>query len=136
MRLERVLQVIGRAAAWEWMVREYLGGVPSCPACRAEITGERARRAFDQVGQVYCAGCGKRFAASAGTPIHETSWRPEEYLQCLALHLAGTPRTDIAAHLGKSTHAVRDMLERIQLRHAACAPVAPVHHLASSPDQG
>jgi len=115
--IETALQVVVRSAAWAWMCREYLPDGPVCPGCGAPITGARAFAAFQECGQVYCAGCGKRFRATTGTPIHETSWQPEEYLQCLILHLAGKSSAAIGAHLGKSGHAVRDMLERVQLRH-------------------
>lgn len=115
--MEKVLQVVVRSAAWEWMCREYLPDGPVCPGCGSAITGARAVAAFQDCGQVYCAGCGKRFRATTGTPIHETSWQPEEYVQFLILHLAGRSPAEIGSYLGKSGHAVRDMLERIQLRH-------------------
>jgi transposase-like protein len=115
--IEKALQVVVRSAAWEWMRNEYLPAGPVCPGCGTAITGARALLAFRDCGQVYCAGCGKRFRATFGTPIHETSWQPEEYLQCLILHLAGKSPSAIGAQLGKSGHAVRDMLERIRLRH-------------------
>lgn len=122
--IEKALQVVVRSAAWLWMCREYLPAGPICPGCGAPIIGARAIAAFQECGQVYCAGCGKRFRATTGTPIHETSWQPEEYLQCLILHLAGKSPAAIGAHLGKSGHAVRDMIERIQLRHVPACLVA------------
>lgn len=131
--LESILQaVVVRSAAWAWMAQEYLPAGPICPGCGGAITGARALAAFRELGTVYCAGCGKRFVATFGTPIHETSWQPEEYVQCLALHLAGRKPADIGAHLGKSGHAVRDMLDRIRLRHAG--PDTPC--VAASTAQG
>lgn len=118
VRLETILQaVVTRSAAWEWMCREYLSAGPVCPGCGESITGARALAAWRDLGTVYCAGCGRRFVATLGTPIHQTSWQPEEYLQCLALHVSGRRGSEIAAHLGKSGHAVRDMLDRIAIVH-------------------
>jgi len=134
VEIERVLQVVARGAAWAWMCREYLPAGPVCPGCGSPITGARAIAAFQDCGQVYCAGCGKRFRATTGTPIHETSWQPEEYVQCLILHLAGKGHAEIGTHLGKSGHAVRDMLERIRLRYhtprlLAPSPEKPGHYI-------
>lgn len=119
VKLETILQaVVTRSAAWEWMCREYLPAGPICPGCGESITGARALAAWRDLGTVYCAGCGRRFVATLSTPIHQTSWQPEEYLQCLALYAAGRRAAEVAAHIGKSTHAVRDLLDRIAIVHA------------------
>ena len=48
-------------------------------------------------------------------------------MQCLILHLAGKSPAEIGTHLGKSGHAIRDMLERIQLRHNPLRAMASFH---------
>lgn len=131
-KIEEILQVVvTRAVAWEWMAREYLGGIVRCPNCRAEIAGARALAAFRNLTTVYCADCCKRFVATTGTPIHQTSWTPEGYLQCVALHSVGRRPREIAAHLRKSEHTVRDMIERIGIYHTQAA-----HCPAATPPSG
>lgn len=116
LRLETILQqVVTRAAAWAWMRHEYLPAGPVCPGCGAPITGGRALAAWEDLRSVYCCGCGRRSAATLSTPIYQTEWQPEEYLQLLALRTAGWRRPEIAAALGKSSGAVGDMLDRIRL---------------------
>jgi len=123
IRIEELLDAVVRPAAWSWMQRRYLPAGPVCPSCSRTITGARALDAWNNLRKVYCAGCGHTFSAKAGTPIHETSWQPEEYVQCLCL--AGAKRTpgQIAKAIGKSSACVRDMLERIRLRHPSCDSV-------------
>jgi len=109
------------------MQRNYLPAGPLCPNCSSRIVGARALTAWREMRKVYCASCGHTFRPTAGTPIHETSWQPEEFVQCLFLAGAGRSQVQISARLGKSTACVRDMLERIRLRH----PTEPPQLLAS-----
>ena len=114
--VEAILPVIHRSAAWDWMRRRYLPAGPVC-GCGVAITGDRALAAWQDGRVVYCSACGKRSAATTGTPIQSTSWQPEEYLQLLVLLAAGRSADKIAAVLGKSAACVRDMVERIRLIH-------------------
>jgi len=118
--LEQLLAAVVRPAAWSWMQRAYLPAGPVCPVCQAAITGARALAAWHDLRKVFCAGCGHTFRPTAGTPIHETSWQPEEYVQCMLLAAAERTPAQIAAAIGKSSACVRDMLERIRLRHPPC----------------
>ena len=127
VKIEHVLQVVVRSAAWDWMCREYLPDGPVRPGADPRSPGPAPSPSFQELRQVYCASCGKRFRATTGTPILETSWQPEEYVQCLILHLAGKSPAEIGTHLGKSGHAIRDMLERIQLRHNPLRAMASFH---------
>ena len=115
---EEILDVVTRLAAWEWMQKKYLQSGPVCPACHARITGVRAVAAWGDLRKVYCAGCGHTFRPTSGTPIHETSWQPEEFVQLLLLVEAGRTTTQMAASLGKSAGCIRDMIERIRLSQA------------------
>ena len=112
-----VLSVISAEAAWGWMIQEYLGGVPACPRCGVEITGRRALVTFWNCDRTWCSSCHTRINPAEGTPICDTSWTPIEYLQLLILTATTATPIQIAAHLGKSSASIRDMIERIALCH-------------------
>lgn len=116
---EELLAVVTRLAAWEWMQRRYLQSGPVCPSCQSPITGTRALAAWQDLRKVYCAGCGHTFRPTSGTPIHETSWQPEELVKLLLLVEAGRTTAQMAASLSKSSGCIRDMLERIRIWDAA-----------------
>lgn len=116
---EELLAVVTRLAAWEWMQRRYLQSGPVCPSCQSPITGARALAAWQDLRKVYCAGCGHTFRPTSGTPIHETSWQPEELVKLLLLVDAGRTAAQMASSLGKSSRCIRDMLERVRLWHAS-----------------
>lgn len=116
---EELLAVVTRLAAWEWLQSRYLQSGPICPSCQSPITGTRALAAWQDLRKVYCAGCGHTFRPTSGTPIHETSWQPEELVKLLLLVDAGRTTAQMAASLGKSAGCIRDMLERVRLWHAS-----------------
>lgn len=122
--VEQLLGAVVRPAAWAWMQARYLQSGPVCPGCGAAITGPRALAAWHELRDVYCAGCGRSSSATVGTPIHTTSWQPEEYVQLLYLVSAGRSVVRIAASLGKSERCVRDMLDRVLLLDAEASPAA------------
>lgn len=124
--IEDLLGAIEQAGAWKWMVQTYLSPWPICPGCREQITGPRALATFWEMGRVYCKSCGSTFKPTAGTPIHETSWTPVEYVKLLLLIRADRTTADIASTLGKSASAVRDMRERVALRHSLTVQLALV----------
>lgn len=115
MRIEDCLAVIGRDAAWLWIVQAYRPAGPCCPSCGARIQSDKALDSFLNLKRTWCKGCGRAFTPTFGTPIHETSWQPEEFLQWQILHLAGRVPVEIARHLGKSPAAVRDMTAKVEL---------------------
>lgn len=112
---EELLPAVIRSAAWSVMQQRFHPAGPACPNCGAAITGPRALTAWVDLRRVYCSGCGHKFQPTVGTPIHETSWQPEEFVQLLLLHQAGRRPAQIAAVLRKSVPCVRDMLERVRL---------------------
>lgn len=118
VEIENLLDVVTRGEAWGWIQRTYHPSGPFCPGCGSAITGPRALAAWSDLRKVYCAACGSQFRATVGTPLHETSWQPEEYIQLLLLAAVGRKADQIAAVLGKSAGCIRDMLERVRLRHA------------------
>jgi hypothetical protein len=130
VQVEQLLGMVVRPAAWAWMRERYLQSGPVCPGCGAAITGPRALSAWLDLRDVYCAGCGKSFAATVGTPIHGTSWQPEEFGQLLQLLGAGRTVARIAASLGKSERCVRDMIERLHL--VGGVPALPVESASST----
>ncbi len=130
IQTEELLATVTRPAAWFWIQRRYLQAGPTCPACGESITGARALAAWNDLRRVYCASCGHTFRPTTGTPIADTSWQPEEFVQLLYLVGAGRQPGQIAPILGKSAACVRDMIERFRLHHAA-APAGQ----ASSSDQ-
>lgn len=119
VEVENLLDIVTRGAAWGWIRRSYHPAGPVCPGCGSPITGARALAAWSDLRKVYCAGCGCQFRPTVGTPLHETSWQPEEYIQLLLLAAVGRKADQIAATLGKSGGCIRDMLDRVRLRHAA-----------------
>lgn len=127
VRIEEILPAITRSGAWSWMQHRYLPDGPVC-ACGSKITGPRAIAAWHDLRIVYCP-CGRRTAATNGTPIAATSWQPEEFLQLIFLRATGQTISEISAVLGKSTATVADMLDRISLWHGTADhhPVMPLH---------
>jgi hypothetical protein len=121
MELTYWLETIDRNSAWKRMARRYHPGGPICPKCSELITGTRALFAYSEMRNVYCRACQAEFSATAGTPIHATSWQPEQFVRLVILSEAGMAANDIAALVGKSTACVRDMLERLEL---ACPSTA------------
>ncbi|WP_020675295.1 hypothetical protein [Geopsychrobacter electrodiphilus] len=117
LEIEDLIGAIERSGAWKWMVQTYLPPCPICPSCKEQITGPRALATFWEMGRVYCKSCGSTFTPTNGTPIHETSWSPEEYVKLMLLLNADRSHSEIAATLGKSSGAIKDMRERIALRH-------------------
>jgi transposase-like protein len=117
VKIEEVLAAVVRPAAWSWMQHRYLQSGPTCPACAERIIGARALAAWHELRRVYCASCGRSFAPTAGTPISETSWQPEEFVQLLLLADAGRTPAQIGAALGKTSACIRDMIERVRLHH-------------------
>ena len=119
MKIEDCLAVIGREPAWSWIIEKFLPAGPSCPGCRAPIGTEKALVSFFQLRRTYCKECDRVFTPTAGSPIHETSWQPEEFLKLMILSLAGRTPVEIAQHLGKSPATVRDMLAKVELLQVA-----------------
>lgn len=113
--VEIVLEAVSRASAWEWMIASFLPAGPICPNCDSDSFGPRALETFREGGRVYCKSCDSCFAATHGTPIHGTSWGPEEFVRLLMLHFSGRRPASIAASLGKSVTSVRSMLDRSAL---------------------
>lgn len=118
IEVENLLDIVTRGAAWGWIQRAYHPAGPVCPGCGSPITGPRALAAWSNLRKVYCAACGCQFRPTVGTPLHETSWQPEEYIQLLLLAAAGRKADQIAATLGKSAGCIRDMIDRARVRHA------------------
>jgi transposase-like protein len=125
MKTEDLLGVVGRSAAWQLLRHLYHPAGPVCPGCGSAIEGSRAVAAWSELRRVYCAGCGHKFQPTVGTPIHETSWQPEEFVQLLLLADAGRRPAQIAAVLGKSVPCVRDMLDRVKLIGVATSLALP-----------
>ncbi len=119
IKIEEILSIVSRPAAWSWMQGQYLQNGPICPACSAVITGPRALAAWHDLRRVYCAGCGHTFRPTAGTPLADTSWQPEEFVQLLFLISAERTAAQIGQALGKSPACIRDMIERIRLQQRA-----------------
>jgi hypothetical protein len=113
--IEMLLGSVNRSSAWGWMIASYLPAGPICPNCDSEISGMRALETFKTGGRVYCKLCSSSFVATHGTPIHGTSWQPEEFARLLMLHFFGRRPVDIADQLGKSAGSVRGMLDRYTL---------------------
>lgn len=125
LKLEDLLRVIGRKEAWGWMVEWYLPAGPACPSCGSAIEG-RSLQTFFSFRRTSCRACSRVFTPTAGTPIHDTSWQPEEYVSLLALHLAGRKPAEIAQHLVKHQATIREMLDKVALWPDPCC-----HHLKS-----
>ena len=49
IKVEEILDVVVRSAAWSWMQRRYLQSGPVCQACSMPITGARAELRTDAV---------------------------------------------------------------------------------------
>jgi hypothetical protein len=77
--------------------------------------------AYSEMRLVYCSACRHKFRATEGTPIHGTSWQPEEFVRLVVLDGYGLIPTEIARAVGKSLSGVCDMLERLEL---ACPSTA------------
>jgi transposase-like protein len=115
-----VVELIGAAgdvAAWGGMTRRYLGEVPTCSRCGAQITGSRALGTFFVCSRTWCASCSTRFNPAEGTPICSTSWSPVEYSEQILLLAIGASVAQLEAHLGKSAGTIREMIDRVQLLH-------------------
>jgi len=138
MRIEDCLAVIGREPAWSWIVGQFLPAGPSCPGCRAPIETGKALASFFQLRRTYCKECDRVFTPTAGSPIHETSWQPEEFLKLMILSLAGRTPVEIAQHLGKSAATVRDMLAKVELLQVPPVepPTCPAGHLQHRDKKG
>lgn len=114
MKLDSVLDIIDRPAAWAWIRKEYFPAGVICPVCGSTITGTRALVSFEAIERTYCRShCGSFRPLAAIAPLRGTEWQPEEFVKLLLLHLAEQSASDIAALLGKSTSCVRDMLDRL-----------------------
>lgn len=124
-----VLDAIDNMSAWRWMVKTYLGEIPTCSRCEAEITKRRALESFWNYRRTFCSTCGSRFNPAEGTPICSTTWRPASYIKLLILNGCNIPVAQIAGQLDKSTKATRDMIERAQLCHGT-----DLNLLTSAPD--
>jgi hypothetical protein len=120
-RIEDCLSVIRRDGAWRWIVSTFLTDGPRCPICGSPVTSDRSVASFFELKKTWCGKCEKSFTPTINTPIHETSWKPEEFLKFQILTLAGRSPTEIAKHLGKSRAAVRDMAAKVELLQAASA---------------
>lgn len=119
MKIEHVLAVIDRPAAWAWIRAHYLPAGVICPSCGATVVGSRAINSFIAMARTYCKSCGGTFQAKAAIPVlRGTEWHPEEYVKLILLHLAGQQPAQIAGILGKSTSCVRGMLDRIEIMGA------------------
>ena len=118
MQIEDCLDVIGRDSSWYWIVQRFIPQGPACPGCLAPITSEKALARFFALERTYCKKCGRVFRPSSGSPIHETSWQPEEFLKLMILASAGRSPVEIAQYLGKSASSVRDMLAKVELLQA------------------
>jgi transposase-like protein len=115
MNVEDCLTVIGRDAAWIWIVEKFIATGPHCPWCKESVRTDRAISSFFELRRTWCKECERTFTPTVGTPIHETSWQPEEFLQFMILSLSGRSSVEIAQHLGKSASTVRDMLAKVEL---------------------
>lgn len=125
MRIEDCLTVVGRYGAWIWIVEQFVATGPCCPRCKEQIRTDRALAAFFELRRTWCKACGHTFTPTAGTPIHETSWQPEEFLKFQILSLSGRSPVEIAQYLGKSASTVRDMLAKVELLQAAALTAPP-----------
>lgn len=115
MQIEDCLDIIGRDASWGWIVRQFLPQGPACPSCSAPISSKKALARFFSLERTYCKECDRVFRPTAGSPIHETRWQPEEFVKLMILDLAGRSPVEIGQHLGKSASSVRDMLAKVDL---------------------
>jgi len=115
LNCEDLIAAVDRSAAWELLQRRFHPAGICCPSCGAAITGPRALDAWREMRRVYCSSCGHKFSATIGTPIHDTSWQPDDLVRMLLLADAGRSPARIAEVLGKSTACVRDMLDRVAL---------------------
>jgi hypothetical protein len=52
---------------------------------------------------------------TAGTPLHDTCWQPEELVKLIILADAGRTVAEISKALGKGRESVKTMLERVEL---------------------
>jgi len=135
MKIEDCLTIIGRDGAWIWIVEQFLSGRPHCPGCGAPIRSDRALATFFEFRRTWCKECDRTFSPTAGTPIHETSWQPEEFLKFQILSLSGRSPVEIAQYLGKSVPTVRDMLLKVELLQAS-PPRSPTLSSGSPSVQG
>lgn len=117
--LEQTLETVTRWAAWSLIDQQYHPAGALCPECDKAITGHRALAAWSELRRVYCASCESEFSPTVGTPLHNTSWQPEELVRLVILLEAGRSRSQIAAALGKSSNCIRDMQDRLSLLHPA-----------------
>jgi len=117
-QIESLVNAIQQDGAWRWMVAFYHPRGPGCPNCRQPISGPRALDSFWSLGRVYCKACDSTFTATSGTPIHETSWSPEQFVKFCFLIATGRSAAQIALILGKGTDTVRNMRERVEIWNA------------------
>lgn len=116
MKIEQVLDIIDRPAAWAWVRQTHLPAGVICPGCGNPVTGRRALASFSALERTYCKACGSTFQAKGAVAIlRGTEWQPEEYVKFLLLHLAGLHPKSIAKLLGKSAACIRGMLERMEI---------------------
>jgi hypothetical protein len=116
MKIEQVLTVIDRGAAWAWIRQLHFPAGLICPGCGNVIAGQRALASFERLERTYCRTCGVSSAARAFIPVlRSTEWQPEEFVKFLILNLTGQHPAYIGKLLGKSTTCVREMIDKVAL---------------------
>ena len=115
IKLEECLNLIGRLAAWGWIVARFVPGAVRCPTCGTELTSEKAVKRFLAMERTYCKACDRVVLPTAGTPLHDTCWQPEELVKLVILADAGRTVAEISKALGKGRESVKTMLERVEL---------------------
>lgn len=114
--MQSPLDIIDRKSAWAWIRAQYFPGGVICPACGAEVTGQRALASFADLARTYCKSCGGTFQAKAAVPVlRGTEWQPEEYVRLLILQYAGANTAQVGELLGKSVSCVQAMQDRQQI---------------------
>lgn len=115
IKIEDCLHIIGRLAAWGWIVERFTPGDLKCPACGSILESEKARMRFLNLERTYCKTCNRVILPTAGTPLRDTCWQPEELVKLVILADAGRTVAEIGKALGKGRESVKTMLDRVEL---------------------
>jgi len=107
------IETIKRKDAWLKIAEYYLPHGPICPDCGQPVQSKKALDDYYAAKRVWCHVCKRQFNPLIGTPIADTSWKPEEFVHLVLLSMPHYSPAEIAQCLGKSLWAVREMLAKL-----------------------
>lgn len=97
-----------------WLVSRLHPNGCFCPGCSAVINEKHRMERFQQMEQIRCPECGKKFTAKTGTILNETKLEAREiYLLSVLIYLDVSP-THIAAILRVHIDTVRNWQSKFQ----------------------